>query len=140
MVSSDSLAVDATVKGHPLSTDYLLWPRGAQQRQFVRTTFMPRQHATLSFLNLFPSPPGIPKYDCHVLNLSRAAGESDTHPNCGTSDVAWHHLGAFYLRRRLFMRSAKLLGSEGLTSVYEALPSPNASCVRTCFVLFLRCE
>jgi hypothetical protein len=131
--SSDSLAVDATVKGHPLSTDYLLLPRGLPRgaqhpsRQFVRTTFMPQQHATPSFLNLFPSLPGILKYDCHVLNLSRAAGESDSYPNCGTSDVAGHHHDAFYRRRRLFMRSAKLLGSEGFTSVYEALPSPNAS-------------
>jgi len=41
--------------------------------------------------------------------------------------AAWHHLDALYLRRRLFTRSAKLLGSAGLTSVYEALSSPNAS-------------
>ena len=54
--------------------------------------------------------------------------------------AAWHHLGAFYLLRRLFMRSAKLLGSAGLTSVYEGLFSLNASRVLTCFVLFLRCE
>lgn len=51
----------------------------------------------------------------------------------------WHCLDAFYLRRRLFTRSAKLLGSAGLTSVYEALSFPNASRVRTCFALFLRC-
>jgi hypothetical protein len=54
--------------------------------------------------------------------------------------AAWHHLDAFYFRRRLFMRSAKLLGSSGLTSVYEALFSPNASRGLTCFALFLRCE
>jgi hypothetical protein len=41
--------------------------------------------------------------------------------------AVWRHLDAFYLRRRLFTRSAKLLGSAGLTSVYEALSSPNAS-------------
>jgi len=40
--------------------------------------------------------------------------------------AAWH-LDAFYFRRRLFMRSAKLLGSAGLTSVYGALSSPDAS-------------
>jgi hypothetical protein len=105
------------------------------------------QHATLLCLDLFPSLPGILKYDCHVLNLSRAAGESDALPNCGICDVgyglgmgilvqpvsnaiaivAWHNLNAFYFRRRLLMRSAKLLGSAGLTSVYGALSSPNAS-------------
>jgi hypothetical protein len=51
-----------------------------------------------------------------------------------------HHLGGFYLRRRLFMRSAKLVGSAGLMSVHEALSSLNASRVLTCFALFLRCE
>jgi hypothetical protein len=43
----------------------------------------------------------------------------------GIAIAAWHHLDAFY--RRLFMRSAKLLGSVGLTvcvrnTVFSQIP------------------
>lgn len=97
---------------------------------------MPQQTPRSRFLISFPT-----LIWFHVLNCQG--------PNCGVSDPSFVLVGyglghrdvrtivahytcltssrCLYFRRRLFMRSAKLLGSAALTCVFEALSSPNAS-------------